>query len=170
MAFAASLSKRIFSAAQVIRMAILFGFFQGFMPFLGWSGGKAFTDLIAPYDHWVAFGLLAIIALHLFYEAWQDDGVSEEPPRSLGWKALIVLSVATSIDALAAGLSFSVLNTGILVPVICIGVVAALMTILGVYLGKVSRGRLDRYASVLGGLILLGIGVRILVVHVAGGV
>tara|TARA_B100001939_G_scaffold344559_1_gene359288 strand:+ start:29646 stop:30212 length:567 start_codon:yes stop_codon:yes gene_type:complete len=168
-AFAASLGKRVSSAAEAIRMAILFGFFQGFMPFLGWSGGRAFTDLIAPFDHWVAFGLLAIIALHLFYEAWQDDG-AEDITRVMTWKGLLTLSVATSIDAMAAGLSFSVMSVSILVPVLCIGLVAAIMTLLGVILGRYSRGPLDRYAAALGGVILLGIGSRILVEHISRGI
>lgn len=159
------------SVAQALRMACLFGFFQGLMPLMGWMGGKAFTEFLAPFDHWVAFILLALISLKLFHEAWEGENPEDDTGRVLTWKGLLVLSIATSIDALAAGLSFSVLYSGILIPVIFIGVVAAIMSLVGVLLGKVILGRrLDRYAAVLGGLILLGIGIRILVVHISSGI
>tara|TARA_Y100001937_G_scaffold128708_1_gene207089 strand:+ start:26167 stop:26733 length:567 start_codon:yes stop_codon:yes gene_type:complete len=167
--YATSLAGKVNHPMETLRLAFFFGLFQGGMPFLGWLGGSAFQSYLAPFDHWLAFGLLAFIALHLFYEAWQGDDLPAES-RALSWQGLLLLSLATSVDALAAGLSFSVLDTGIVTPVISIGIVAALMTFLGIFLGRITRSRLDRYAAVLGGLILLGIGIRILVVHIQTGV
>ncbi|MBI40479.1 MAG: hypothetical protein CMF59_12835 [Leptospiraceae bacterium] len=169
-AFAASLARKVWTVSQAFRIALFFGFFQGFMPYLGWLGGSAFRTSLAPYDHWIAFSLLSIIAFKLFHEAWQGEEPESDADRTMTWKGLLILSLATSVDALAAGLSFSVLDTDILLPVLCIGAVAFLMTILGVVLGGIVRGRLDRWAAAIGGLILLGIGIRILFDHISRGI
>ena len=168
-AFAAAMAGKVRGVFGSIRMALFFGLFQGGMPVLGWLCGSAFRNSLAPYDHWIAFALLTAIALHLFYEAWQG----EEPEigtRALTWKGLFLLSVATSIDALGAGLSFAFLAAEIYWAALSIGIVAGLMTLIGLSLGRMGAGRLDRWAGLLGGLILLGIGIRIVLEHIQKGI
>ena len=168
-AFATAMGGKVSRVSESLRLAFFFGLFQGGMPVLGWLGGAAFRNSLAPYDHWIAFALLTGIALHLFYEAWQG----EEPEigtRALTWKGLFLLSVATSIDALGAGLSFAVMAVNIYRAALSIAIVAGLMTLIGLSLGRMGAGRLDRWAGMLGGFILLGIGIRIVLEHIQKGI
>ncbi|MGI5917980.1 MAG: manganese efflux pump MntP family protein, partial [Anaerolineae bacterium] len=148
-----------------LRIALFFGLFQALMPVAGWLGGLSFREFIASFDHWIAFGLLAFIGGKMIYEAVKggDECESQIDPSRLS--LLLVLSIATSIDALAAGLSFSVLNVSITGPVIAIGVITAAISFAGVYLGRRCGTVLQSRAQIVGGLILLGIGTRILTGH-----
>jgi len=148
-----------------LRMASLFGLFQAAMPVAGWFGGLAFRHLITEFDHWVAFGLLAFIGGKMVYEALKGGEECEARPARLGWGALLTLSVATSIDALAVGLSFSFLNVAIAAPAIIIGVVTAVISLAGVALGRRAGDLLHDRVQLVGGLILIGIGVKIVVEH-----
>jgi putative Mn2+ efflux pump MntP len=154
------------SNGQALRMASYFGAFQFGMPILGWAAGANIVRLIEHFDHWVAFGLLAFIGGRMIYESF---GLSAEkkaalPDQTRGAR-LLVLSVATSIDALAVGLSLGVIRTAILFPAGVIGVVCFLVTVAGAKLGPVVGRAVGRRAELVGGLILVAIGVRILIEH-----
>ncbi|MGD9365552.1 MAG: manganese efflux pump MntP family protein [Desulfobacteraceae bacterium] len=153
---------------QNFRLAWHFGFFQAMMPVIGWSAGLTIRDLIARYDHWVAFGLLLFVALSMYREAFQKDDACErkvnDPTRGM---TMVMLSVATSLDALAVGLSLSVVKVSIWMPAAVIGVVACLFTTIGLHLGKrISRAaHLRRMADGLGATVLVIIGLNILREH-----
>jgi putative Mn2+ efflux pump MntP len=143
------------------RIALAFGLFQAGMPALGWLSGRSVMDLIAGFDHWVAFGLLAIVGLRMI-----RGGISPDTGQAcLDTTHLLFLSVATSIDALAVGVSFALLNTGILVPCLIIGLAAFAISFLGAALGGVAAERWGKTMEVLGGVVLIAIGIQILVTH-----
>ena len=166
-AIAASVMLGKVTPRQVFRLSFHFGLFQGLMPIFGWLAGMTVQQWIRAWDHWVAFGLLAFIGGRAILSAWRGDDdrqKSLDPTRGL---TLVVLSVATSIDALAVGLSFSALQIRIWTPVVVIAVTAAAMTILGVAIGGRLGRRFGRQMELVGGLVLIGIGVKILVEHLA---
>lgn len=157
------------SHRQTFRLAFHFGLFQALMPLAGWALGLTVRSYIEDWDHWIAFSLLAFIGVRMLQEALSgDDDEAEadrcDPTRGL---SLIMLSVATSIDALAVGLSMSLLGLSIWVPAAVIGVVCLLFTGAGLHLGRLlaHASRLGHKAEILGGLVLIGIGVRILHEH-----
>jgi len=149
--------------ATGLAMAGSFGFFQAFMPVLGWLAGLTFIELIASFDHWVAFGLLAFIGGKMIYSA--RTVAQEGKEAKLTVSVLLLLSVATSIDALAVGLSFSLLQVSIIAPVIAIGVVAFLLSFAGFNFGSKLGKFFERKVQVVGGVVLIAIGVKILVEH-----
>ncbi len=158
--------KRV-SFRQFFRLAWHFGLFQALMPIIGWSAGLTVRDTIERFGHWVAFGLLVYVGVNMIREAFklEEDGRRhKDPTRGL---TLVMLSVATSIDALAVGLTISMLRVSIWTPALIIGVVAGVFTVIGLYLGKSvgSAERLSPIAEVLGGVILLGIAVKIVIEH-----
>lgn len=158
--------KRV-NVRQTFRLAWHFGFFQAMMPVIGWFAGLTVRSLIEHYDHWIAFILLALVGGRMIREAFQEDTSPDkkiDPTR--GW-TLVLLSVATSIDALAVGLSLSMLKISIWTPALIIGLVAGGFTMAGLRLGERmgSAARLGRYAEILGGMVLLIIGVKILYEH-----
>jgi len=167
-AVAAGLTIKLLTKRHVFRLAFHFGLFQALMPTIGWAGGIAVHKIIAAFDHWIAFGLLAFVGGRMIWSALSGKGealdLSRDPTK--GW-TLVVLSVATSIDALAVGLSLGIIGSTILVPVLVIGIVAAGFTILGMFLGQQIGNRWGKRVEVLGGLILLGIGIKILLEHLA---
>ncbi|MBM4352180.1 MAG: manganese efflux pump [Deltaproteobacteria bacterium] len=155
------------SGRQLFRLGFHFGLFQAMMPVLGWLAGGAVAGFVGEIDHWVAFSLLAFVAGKMGWEAFgheQERRTDADPTR--GW-TLILLSVGTSIDALAVGLSLSVLGLPIAFPALVIGIVCAVMTVGGMLVGSRIglRFPLARFANILGALILLGIGIRILFEH-----
>ncbi len=152
---------------QNFRLAWHFGLFQALMPIIGWSAGLTVREMIAHYDHWVAFGLLIFVAQGMFREALKkedDNNTAKDPTRGL---TMVVLSVATSLDALAVGLSLSMINVSIWTPAAIIGVVACVFTTAGLHLGKrIARAaRVRRLADGLGASVLLLIGINILREH-----
>jgi manganese efflux pump family protein len=149
--------------ATGLAMAGSFGAFQTFMPVLGWLAGLSFIELIANFDHWLAFGLLAFIGGKMIYSA--RTAAKEEKETKLTVPVLLMLSVATSIDALAVGLSFSLLRESITIPVIAIGVVAFLLSFAGFSFGNKLGKFFKRKVQVIGGIILIAIGVKILLEH-----
>lgn len=150
---------------HVVRVALAFGFFQFAMPVIGWAAGSAFSGWLTAVDHWVAFGLLTVIGLRMLWESLRGgEAPAKDPTR--GW-SLLVLAVATSIDALAVGLSLAFLHVSIWVPSVVIGLVAAFLSAVGALFGCRLGRRFGVWAERAGGLVLLGIGVRILVEHVA---
>lgn len=152
------------------RLAASFGLFQFMMPVIGFFGGMYLERYIRSYDHWLAFGLLVFIGLKMVRESFSrekaDCPIDERPDPSRGW-SLIVLSVATSIDALAVGLSIGVLNRPILLPSIVIGVVCALISALGVAIGSRVGPLFGKRTEAIGGLVLVAIGIKILIEHLA---
>jgi putative Mn2+ efflux pump MntP len=158
--------KRV-SFRQFFRLSWHFGLFQAMMPVIGWTAGLTVRDHIERYDHWIAFGLLAYVGGNMIREAFkleEDAREQRDPTRGL---TLVMLSVATSIDALAVGLTIAMLKVPIWNPALIIGVVAGVFTIVGLYLGKSvgAAERLSPVAEVLGGIVLLAIGVKILIEH-----
>jgi putative Mn2+ efflux pump MntP len=145
-----------------LKMAGSFGIFQSLMPIIGWVAGLQLIDLISGFDHWIAFILLAFVGGKMIYEA---IFVREKGSSGISASVLLVLSIATSIDALAVGLSFSLLSLSIATPVIVIGVVAFILSFLGFYFGSNIGQVFDNKIQVLGGLILIGIGIKILLEH-----
>ncbi|MEA3470921.1 MAG: manganese efflux pump MntP family protein [Thermodesulfobacteriota bacterium] len=157
---------RKLSFGHVFRLSFHFGFFQFLMPVVGWLAGRTVSGYIAEYDHWIAFGLLLLIGCKMISDSFKRVEVKRgDPTRGL---TLIILSVATSIDALAVGLGLAFLNTGILYPSIVIGIVAFVMTIIGMVFARVLGKLLGRKVEILGGIILIGIGIKILIEHLLG--
>jgi putative Mn2+ efflux pump MntP len=145
-----------------LRIASFFGGFQALMPLLGWLGGIGLRDLIASFDHWVALALLAFIGGKMIRESLRAECPA---PAPLKFGSLLVLSVATSIDALAVGLSFSLLQVSITFPILVIGVVTFILSLIGVYIGKRVGCLFQSRVQLIGGVILVGIGIRIVVEH-----
>ncbi len=155
------------SPRQVFRLAWHFGLFQALMPILGWLAGISIEAWISPLDHWIAFGLLAAIGGKMIYEAIRDQPEKETAADPTKGLSLVVLSVATSIDALAVGLSLAVLGVDIWYPAVVIGLVASAFTIVGMGLGQRFGALLGRRMEIVGGLILIAIGVKILIDHLS---
>jgi putative Mn2+ efflux pump MntP len=166
-AIGAGIQLREVTPRQTFRLAWHFGLFQAFMPILGWLAGLTLVGFIAPVDHWIAFGLLGFIGGKMIYEAMKPEEEVDRCDPTKGW-SLVMLSIATSIDALAVGLSLAVLGVEIWYPALVIGIVAGALTIVGLELGTRFGGLLGRRMEVVGGLILIGIGVKILIEHLAG--
>jgi manganese efflux pump family protein len=154
---------------HVFRLAFHFGLFQALMPVLGWFAGRAVHQYIEAFDHWIALGLLAFVGGKMLWESFHDDGgdgkTASDP--TAGW-SLVVLSVATSIDALAVGLTLAMIGSPIVLPAIVIGIVAAAFTTVGMALGRRIGSTWGKRVEVLGGLILIGIGTKIVIEHLYG--
>lgn len=166
-AFAVSLSAGAYlvraDTRQTFRLAFHFGLFQFLMPIIGWLAGAELADIIREVDHWVAFGLLALIGGKMIKESLQEtERLKKDVTR--GW-SLVALSVATSIDALAVGFSLSLIGTRIILPAVLIGIVASLMSIVGVRLGERVSGMFGRRVEFVGGVVLVLIGIRIVIEH-----
>lgn len=156
---------------RTFRLAWHFGFFQAAMNVLGWASGLTFRQLIESFDHWVAFGLLAFVGINMIREAVNNHKEINTTDPTKGW-TLVMLSIATSIDSLAVGLSFSVLNIKVWLPAIIIGITATALTTVGLHLGRLlsSSSRLGAKVEIAGGIVLISIGVRILYEHGVFGV
>lgn len=149
------------------RVALFFGIAQGVMPVLGWFIGITIEQWIAAFDHWVAFTLLGFIGVKMIWEA-QDHHVCRTDFLNL--HVLFMLALATSIDAFAVGLSFALLSETVVIPAIIIGVITFIMSLGGVYLGDRIGCLLGKKMEIAGGLILIGIGVKILIEHLVKGI
>jgi len=141
-----------------------FGFFQFLMPILGWLAGTSVARYIEKFDHWVAFGLLAYIGGNMIRSGLKPDVTSFRSDPSKG-KLLITLAIATSIDALAVGLSMAMLRVRVIFPAIVIGIVAMLFSVVGLFIGNKLGKKFGKRMEVIGGLILIGIGLRVLITH-----
>lgn len=152
------------SPCQVFRLSFHFGLFQFLMPVIGWHLGKQVAGFIDRFDHWIAWGLLTVIGGRMLWEAGgqQERGPQADPTRGL---SLVTLSVATSIDALAAGIGLALLHESIWMASATIGVVTAALCAVGMRFGSRLGGRWGRRAEVLGGCVLILIGLRIALTH-----
>ncbi len=178
-AFAVSLAKGICLKKDEFkysfRVAILFGGFQALMPLLGWWFGTYFEEYIKSFDHWIAFILLGLIGGKMLIESIKDIKSGGETNikteceiDEFSYKKLIILAIATSIDALAVGISFAVLNVSIIPSIITIGITTFVLSFFAVFLGKKLGEYMQNYAELLGGIILIFIGAKILIEHLSG--
>ncbi len=168
-AVVSGLTIKTLTRRHVFRLSFHFGLFQALMPTIGWAAGFAVHAYIALLDHWIAFGLLAFIGGKMIWGAFwgKDETPDASKDPTSGW-SLVILSVATSIDALAVGLSLGVIGSTILMPVLVIGIVAAAFTVAGMFLGRLIGPRLGKRIEALGGVLLLGIAVKIVLEHMTG--
>ena len=157
------LSIRALMPRHAVAVGLWFGAFQALMPLIGWLLGAAFADMIAAVDHWIAFALLAFIGGNMIREALGGD--EEDCDPSLAPMTMLVLAVATSIDALAVGVTFAFLQVDILPAVLFIGVTTFVLSAAGVKVGAVFGSRFKSKAELAGGLILIGMGIKILLEH-----
>jgi putative Mn2+ efflux pump MntP len=172
-AFAVSLgmscSLKGLKRGPILRLALAFGLFQFAMPVIGWFAGGTVIHFIRGVDHWIAFGLLAFIGGRMIFESFHLSEAEKacRPDQTRG-RPLLVLALATSIDALAVGLSLGVVRVGILYPAAVIGVTCFALTVLGALLGPVVGRVVGKRAELLGGIVLIGIGAKILAEHFGG--
>lgn len=158
------LSMPCLNKKHAVIVGLYFGGFQGLMPLLGYLIGYRFQDAIVAYDHWIAFILLGFIGGNMIKEAFEKE---EEDccDASVAFKDMIVLAIATSIDALAVGVSFAFLNVNIVPAVSFIGIITFTLSIIGVKVGNLFGMKYKSKAELAGGLILIGIGLKILIEH-----
>lgn len=139
-----------------------FGFFQALMAFLGWLGGEWVADKIGEIDHWFAFLLLLIIGGKMIYEFFHNHQTCS---FSFGHRNLFILAIATSIDAIGAGASIAIINEKLLIAFLAIGIISFILSFLGVRAGRFLSKYVKNYAELLGGVLLILIGLRILIEH-----
>ncbi len=166
-AFAVSICKGLsmkkMSWKKAIIVGLYFGIFQALMPVIGYFLGSTFEGLVTKIDHWIAFGLLTIIGINMLKEAF---GKSEEKLNdNVDFKTMAVLSIATSIDALAVGITFAFLGVNMLLAGLMIGIVTFAICVLGVKIGNKFGDKYERKAETVGGLILILMGIKILLEH-----
>lgn len=151
-------------AKHALLIASFFGAFQAIMPIIGWLAGLSLKNFISNIDHWIAFGLLAFIGGKMILESLE---LKEAGGRNqdLCLKRLFLLSIATSIDAVAVGLSFAFINVSIAAPALIIGIVTFVVSFMGVFIGKKVGHFFENKIGIIGGVILIGIGLKILIEH-----
>ncbi len=158
--------------SQALIVGIWFGGFQALMPVIGYFLGIQFTGLISAWDHWIAFGLLALIGINMIREAFEKDDMKADRPQKndLAFRSMLMAAIATSIDALAVGVSFAAMNdANIWISAGTIGVVTLAFSVVGVKAGHLVGKGLASKAQIIGGIILIGIGIKILVEHMVLG-
>ena len=156
-----AMPKCTFKKAAIV--GLWFGGFQALMPAIGYVLGAQFQEAIASIDHWIAFVLLALIGGNMIHEALDND--EEEADASLNVKTMFLLAVATSIDALAIGITFAFLKVNIIPAVCFIGIVTFIISFAGVKIGNVFGARYKNKAEIVGGIILILLGLKILLEH-----
>lgn len=144
-----------------MRIAVWFGAAQMLMPILGWLGGRKIQSLVAAFDHWLIFGVLTFIGGKMIYESFVLEKV-ERPDTPMGLHTLLILSLATSLDAFSVGFSLSLLDVAIITPALVIGAATFALSLAGVFIGDRAGRCCENKIEIAGGLILIGIGVRIL--------
>ncbi len=147
------------------RLGFHFGLFQALMPIIGWLVGRTVQQYIVDYDHWIALTLLTLIGGHMIYAALQPESDEHKPQDPTRGFSLILLSVATSIDALAVGLSLAMLNVSVWFPALIIGLVACLFTLIGLRIGRRIGEDWGPRVEIVGGIILILIGIKIVIEH-----
>ena len=160
---AAGIQVTALKSHHIARLALAFGLFQFIMPVVGWLAGRSMSKWLGTVDHWVAFALLVSIGGKMLWESFRPIGEAVRDPTR-GW-TLLLLSIATSIDALAVGLSLALIDVSIWLPAVVIGVVAAILSALGAVFGSRLGRRFGVWAERFGGLVLIAIGIKIVVDH-----
>lgn len=169
-AFAAAVGKGAAMArprfTQALRVGLIFGVIEGVTPVIGWLLGRSASRYVEAWDHWIAFGLLAALGLHMVYNALQPESAAPTcATKAHGFVGLALTGVSTSIDALAVGIGLAFVNTSIAVVALVIGLCTFTMVTLGVMLGRVLGSVVGKRAELLGGVILIGVGAAILYQH-----
>lgn len=167
-AFSVSICKGLttkqFSWKMALTCGLWFGFFQALMPLIGFFLGAQFEQYITAVDHWIAFGLLFLIGANMIREALSKKE-EQTKDSSLGFKTMLLLAIATSIDALAVGISFACIQVKIWSSILIIGITTFLFSIIGVKIGNVFGSKFEKSAGIIGGIILILIGLKILLEH-----
>lgn len=158
------LSMPVGENGRKVTLVFLFGLFQFLMPVIGWLIGRQFIDVISEWDHWIIFGLLGYLGVAMIREGLSDDDEDDDKQFLGAWK-MIMLSVATSLDAMAVGLTFAFLPINVWEASTMIGVITFGISLIGVYLGKFMGQFVGKYADILGGGVLILIGTKILLQH-----
>lgn len=165
------LTIRKLSIKHALKTGLFFGFFQALMPAIGYLAGSSIRDLIQPIDHWVTFGLLAVIggkmAWDALHEKDDEEDKVEDPTNTV---TLTMMAIATSIDALAVGIGLALTNVNIIASALCIGLVTFVLCTFGVMLGKKLGDAFQKHAQVIGGLVLIAIGLKVLIEHLIQGI
>lgn len=164
-AFAVSVCKGLgmkrLNAGQAVIIALFFGGFQALMPVIGWVIGAQFARFVTAYAHWIAFALLAFVGGKMLWDAFHDEP-EDEGPFTLDFKELLMLAIATSIDALAVGVSFAFLDVAIAPSVTLIGITTFVLSMAGVAIGNQFGSRWEKPATIAGGIVLILIGVKVM--------
>ena len=168
-AFAVSICKGLGMKKINLQVAVVLGLFFGGMPVIGWALGSQFIGIIGPIDHWIAFILLAFIGGKMLWEAFTEDKDEDEgdgkDAEELDLGEYLILAIATSIDALAVGISFAALSVDIVPAVSLIGVTTFIFSVAGVAIGHTFGARYEKPATIVGGVVLILIGLKILLEH-----
>ena len=166
-AFAVSLGAgavgRIGNHRGALRLAFHFGIFQFLMPVIGWYIGFRIEPLVKSVDDWIAFVLLTYIGVKMILDSYKPVGEFRQDPSK--GKQMVLLSVATSIDAFVMGFSLAILMISVWYPAFIIGLITALLSITGIYLGKVIGSNIGKKMEIVGGLVIIGIGIKIIISH-----
>lgn len=153
-------------ARHVLLVAGFFGGFQALMPLIGWLLGTRIGPVVEAWDHWIAFVLLGFIGGKMLWEARGESAVDEETKGdAFGLRSMVLLAIATSIDALAAGITLPMLDAPLLLSVATIGIVTALLSAAGLFAGRRFGAMLGKRLDFVGGVVLIGLGLKILVEH-----
>jgi len=150
---------------QAVRIAIILAIFQAIMPVFGWLGGISIKEWIEPFDHWIALGILSLLGLKMLIESQKKGENKIINPLDL--KVIITMAFATSIDALAVGISFAIIQVNMIVAVLTIGTVTFIASMLGIFFGKKTGSRLGQRMEIVGGLIVIAIGIKIVIEHLS---
>lgn len=148
---------------QAVRIAFFLALFQATMPVLGWLGGITIKDWMESFDHWVALGILSILGIKMLIESFKKD--EEKNINPLDIKVIMSMALATSIDAFAVGISFAIIEVNMLLAFIIIGSVTFITSMLGILFGKKTGSHFGQKMEIIGGLILIAIGVKIVIEH-----
>lgn len=159
------LSMKKFDTKKGLIIALYFGVFQGLMPVIGYILGNSFESLITQIDHWIAFVLLSTIGAKMLFDALSNN--NESSNDLVDFKTMLPLAIATSIDALAVGITLSFLKVNIFISSLIIGITTFILSFIGVKLGHKFGTKYEKKAQVLGGLILIFIGIKILLEHLS---
>lgn len=165
------LSMKKLNKKQAVVIGLYFGGFQALMPLVGWILGSQFQQYITNIDHWIAFVLLGFIGGKLVIEAvkeWNEEDIVEVKDQPLDHKNMFMLAIATSIDALAVGITFAFLETPIIEAITIIGITTMIISIIGVVVGNFFGGKYKHKAELVGGVILILLGLKILIEHLSG--
>jgi putative Mn2+ efflux pump MntP len=164
-ALAAGVTLERITGRHLFRFGFHFGLFQAMMPVIGWLAGITVQQWISAYDHWIAFGLLAFVGSKMIHEAFAEKDEEADPSDPTRGLTMVMLAVATSIDALAVGLSLGMLGVDVWLPAVVIGLVCGVLTVIGMLLGGRIGSLWGKRVEVFGGLVLCGIGLKIVLEH-----
>lgn len=153
---------------EAFLMAVVFGAFQAVMPAIGYAGGALVGGIIEAYDHWVAFTLLGLVGGQMILESRSSAEEEKPPSNPFAWRTLLLLGFATSIDALAVGLTLAIIDIALLLAVTVIGLTTFVLCVPAVRMGAKLGLRFTRRAEFIGGAVLIAIGTRILIEHLSG--